>query len=179
VRGVRFASLFAALLVAFSCSHEAEACGTAVSWIGGSGTASPDAQGWIFVEGGGAPGRDGERTSYGPIFRAGAGGSFYEGGAFAVGPTFSAIVRPTVATAPSSTDLALTVRTATLGFRQGFGAAFDLGGFTRVSGTRAFGPSASVTLGAPYGLQASWLVEAPKGAAPTQALLFGIDLARR
>ncbi|MGZ3417994.1 MAG: hypothetical protein ACXVEF_36370 [Polyangiales bacterium] len=176
---MRFACLLATSGLLLLTSREADACGTAVSWLGGSGSGSPDGQGWVYVEGGAAPGRDGERTSYGPIFHAGAGGSIYEGGAFVVGPTFSAIVRPTVATAPSSTDLALSVRTATLGFRSGFGAAFDVGGFTRVSGTRAFGPSGSITLGAPYGIQASWLVEMPKGGVPTQALLFGIDLARR
>jgi hypothetical protein len=172
----------AALVVAVGVSllpTRARACGTEVGLFGGGAAkSSPDAQYWVFGQGGAAQGREGERSPYGPIFQAGVGGSLHEGGGFALGPTFSAIVRPTVATAPSSTDLALSLRGATLGFQHGFGAAFDLGAFTRVSGGRAFGPSGAATLGAPYGIQASFLFELPRGAPATQALLLGVDLAR-
>ncbi len=78
------------------------------------------------------------------------------------------------------TDMALAVRGATGGFARGeWGMALDVGPFQRWWGVaNATGIGASLSLGAPFGLQASAIFEEGNHDARVLAFVVGIDLMR-
>jgi hypothetical protein len=77
------------------------------------------------------------------------------------------------------TDLALTVRGASGGFVRGtWGFALDLGGFERFWGSGSRGGIGELTLGGPWGIQASALYELGTDEQRTFAAAIGLDLMR-
>jgi hypothetical protein len=77
------------------------------------------------------------------------------------------------------TDLALTVRGASGGFVRGtWGVALDAGGFERWWGSGSSGLLGELTLGGPWGVQASALYEQGRDDVRTFAAVIGVDLMR-
>jgi hypothetical protein len=113
-----------------------------------------------------------------PFFVAGVGGEVYEAHGVHFVPMVDVMMRSR-ASVVSSADVGVALRLASDGFaRGGFGAAIDGGGFARAYGGGAVGALAQLTVGAPYGLQASWLAQYGAADVRGYAFIVGIDVAR-
>ncbi len=172
--------IVAAVAAFVSFSAPARACGVEVSPFGGGGAAHGPTKGFIFASGGVAThtsnGVDSRSTA--PFFMTGVGAEVYEQHGVHFAPMVDAIVRSR-ANVATSTDVALVSRVSSTGFVDGgFGAAIDLGVWTRVHGGHAIGPLAGLTLGAPAGVQASWIVQHGDSDVRGFAVVVGFDLAR-
>lgn len=168
--------LLACVAIVIALPSRAEACGTVASPFGTSSYSSPnDARGFLFALGGLAAQRPSELDSRtrAPLFVAGLGGVAATYGGVHVAPMGNVWVRGR-SDVVTSTDLSLSIRLASDGFVEGgFGVALEAGGYARVSGGRAYGPLASVSLGAPAGVQATLAVIDRQ-----PAVLVGFDLLR-
>jgi hypothetical protein len=152
----------------------ARACGVDPSPFG-SGTYRKPTPVFVFAAGGVGTQRptDTDARTMTPLVVAGLGGDVYAIGGVHFAPMIDVMMRSRVS-AVTTTDLAFAARVSSEGFALGgFGVAIDGGVWTRVYGGRAIGPVGAVTLGAPAGLQASWLVRPD-----SLAFIVGIDVAR-
>ena len=136
--------------------------------------ARADVSSWLFV-GGGAGSLDGpgNAETYGGLrFQLGMGSS----------PNAPIVVGGTAHTLSffgAGTDVGLSARIATGGFvRGGWGLALDAGGYQRWWGIGSSGALGSLSLGAPWGIQAVFDVEMGTNDARTYAAFVGVDFLR-
>jgi hypothetical protein len=169
-----------AIAAVIVCSaNPARACGVAVSPFGGGSYSDPP-QGFFFVAGGIATQRptalDARTTT--PYYVAGVGGVVGSRYGVHFAPMVEVIGRGRAIVA-TSTDVAVAMRLASDGFVDGrFGVAIEGGAWTRVSGGRALGSLAAMTLGAPAGLHASWMVQQGSHGERGSAVVVGFDFLR-
>ncbi len=159
-----------------SIAEPSRACGVELSPFGSTGATSEPRPVFVSVGGGIATKRasDVDTRTTTPFFVAGIGGDVYSAHGVHFAPMVD-VMMTSRASVVSTTDVAVALRLASDGFAHGgFGAALDGGVWTRAYGGRAIGSLAQLTLGAPYGLQASWLAQNGSG----YAFVVGIDIAR-
>lgn len=129
---------------------------------------------WLFAGGGFGSLSQGGRQEGAGALRLQLGTGTSPDAAFVLGG-----VAHTLSFFGEGTDLALSLRGATGGFARGdWGFALDAGGYQRFWGVGSSGLLGSVSLGAPFGLQAVLDFEMGTNDARTFAAFLGVDLLR-
>lgn len=128
---------------------------------------------WLFVGGGAGWLDDFEADPHGALrLQIGMGSS--PNGAVVVGGTAHSL-----SYFGAGTDVGLSLRLATGGFvRGGWGLALDAGGYQRWWGVGSTGALASLSLGAPWGIQATFDFQTGTNDQRTYAAFLGVDLLR-
>lgn len=137
-------------------------------------TASADVSSWLYAGGGVGALQQGEAQTSAGALRLQLGMGSTPDAPFVLGG-----VAHTLSFFGEGTDLALSLRGATGGFARGdWGFALDAGGYQRFWGVGSSGLLGSLSLGAPFGLQAVLDFEMGTNDVRTFAAFLGIDLLR-